>query len=241
MSKLDEIRKFVDSNPGSRWWVEEYLARGKPSKQEGGEIAGAHVTFGVESTKPNGVVGREIFGPYPVGDMPDGIPLGDMLNELNKAQQLSLETLTSQVASNEGDLKTRQADLDDKVAQLAQVSEDLSKQQTELDFTKVALSEQGNALAAKVREQVTTLAQLTQTTKTLEIRTAEIESLRTTLDGKTTELSGTRDQLITLTDMVTGIKADSAATISQLKAALEAKITEVVTLNGELHKLQSQR
>lgn len=101
MNALDKIKEFVAATPGSTWWVEELLFRGEAIDGEhGGKLKGAHVMLGVKFVGPDGRENLTISDPIPVGDLPNGIPVADVLNELQLAQQKTIDDQQTKIASH---------------------------------------------------------------------------------------------------------------------------------------------
>lgn len=88
---LENVKKFVEANPGSTWWLEELLFRGAPADEAGGKLKGAHVKIGMRYTGPDGEEHAKVTESIPVGNAPTDVPVGDVLSDLHLTQQTTVD------------------------------------------------------------------------------------------------------------------------------------------------------
>lgn len=130
MSKIDDIKAYVQANPGSLWWVEELTYRGSPHPEgkQGGVLAGAMVIFGVQAVEPDGETRRKLFGPYPVGSLPSEVPMGKAMNALQVQLQNTIDQQAASIIRLEGSLVAKDAEYATAIEKLAETGGELISQ-----------------------------------------------------------------------------------------------------------------
>ena len=99
LTPLQKAQLAAEAVEGT-WYFDEYLYRGEPNDQPGGQYKGSHVVVGIRYTDQFGDAQTKLFPPMPVGDMPEAVPLGAIFPEAAVAMQRTLDAQTTTIAEH---------------------------------------------------------------------------------------------------------------------------------------------
>jgi hypothetical protein len=188
-SKFQNILEFVKSHPGSKWWVEEIVFRGRPHEtDQGGIVNGGHVVLGLEYTAFDGSLTRQVTEPLPIGVLEESssagdIPMSLLLSDVHAAQARSISGLTDTLKARDATV-TKQAGM---IEDLKGVVVGCESTITVLEQKIRGLVEASAELKAELAKQVSTrdakIKNLTEKVKVRDESIAELTAQVTALGG----------------------------------------------------------
>ena len=114
------------------WYFDEYLYRGEPNGQNGGQYKGSHVVVGIRYVDQFGDVQTKLFPPMPVGDLPGQVPLSLIFPEAAVALQRGLDAANTKIAELETTIAGKNLTIEAKQASIDELANDLHAASTKL-------------------------------------------------------------------------------------------------------------
>lgn len=111
---------------GGQWFFDEYLYRGQPNGQNGGQYKGSHVVVGIDYVDPFGDRQTKLYPPMPVGDLPGQVPLSLIFPEAAVAMQRELDARAATITAHETTIAQQAASIESLTASLASANSKLS-------------------------------------------------------------------------------------------------------------------